>query len=150
MSTQPNPFLEVKDHSVSGETFQLKENKTFGYLETYPQPSSEKLPDYYKSEDYISHTDSKRSLFEKAYHTIRSISLKRKLKLINSFNSEEKKILDIGCGTGDFLKTAQNNNWTIVGIEPNKEARTIANSKTNNLAFDNSKLKDLPKHSFDV
>ncbi|MGB6268868.1 MAG: class I SAM-dependent methyltransferase, partial [Olleya sp.] len=42
------------------------------------------------------------------------------------------------------------NNWTIVGIEPNKEARTIANSKTNNLAFDNSKLKDLPKHSFDV
>ena len=73
-------YLTVKDYSVSGETFQLLYNKNFGYLETFPQPEGEKLSQYYKSEDYISHTDSKRNLFEKAYHVVRNIALKTKIK----------------------------------------------------------------------
>ena len=68
-------FLTVKDHSVSGEVFELVQNSEYGFLETTPQPTSDKLPEYYKSEDYISHTDSQRNLFEKAYHLVRSISL---------------------------------------------------------------------------
>lgn len=144
------PFLEVKDHSVSGETFQLVLNETYGFLETLPCPKTDQLSDYYKTEDYISHTDSKRNLFEKAYHFIRDISLKRKLELINSFDSEEKRLLDIGCGTGDFLKIAKENNWIISGIEPNKEARSIANKKTNNSVFNTAKLQELREHSFDV
>ena len=79
--------LKVKDHSISGEEFELIENLEYGFLETIPQPSSDKLPEYYQSEDYISHTDSKRNLFEKVYHIVRSMSLKKKLNLINSFIS---------------------------------------------------------------
>ena len=63
------------------------------------------------------------------------MSLKKKLKLINSFNFEDKTLLDIGCGTGDFLKIAQDNSWTVSGIEPNDSARQIANNKTNNSVF---------------
>ena len=100
-------YITVKDHSVSGEKFDLLYNKEFDLLETYPQPSIGQLPRYYKSQDYISHTDSQRNLFEKAYHLVRNISLKRKLKFINSFSSKEKRLLDVGCGTGDFLKKAQ-------------------------------------------
>ena len=143
-------YLEVKDHSVSGETFQLVLNETYGFLETSPQPKDEQLSDYYKTEDYISHTDSKRNLFEKVYHFVRGISLKRKLKLINSFNSEEKELLDIGCGTGDFLKTAQDSGWKISGIEPNESARKIANQKTNNSVFNTEKLIQFKTHTFDV
>ena len=148
--TKSNSYITVKDHSVSSEEFQLLVNNEFGYLETSPQPSSKKLPKYYKSEDYISHTDTKRNLFEKVYHLIRSISLKRKLKLINSFSSEEKNLLDVGCGTGDFLQIAQQNNWTVSGIEPNEDARQIANSKTNKSVNDIDHLLELPKHSYDV
>ena len=32
-------------------------------------------------------------------------------------------LLDIGCGTGDFLETAKQNNWQVSGIEPNNQAR---------------------------
>ena len=144
-----NP-LKVKDFSVSGEEFQLVENKEYGFLETIPKPSSDKLPGYYQSEDYISHTDSKRNLFEKVYHLVRSVSLKKKLKLINSLTSETKTLLDVGCGTGDFLQTAQQNQWTVSGIEPNKEARGIANNKTNNSVFDTEKLQEFQANSFDV
>ncbi len=143
-------FLEVKDHSVSGEYFQLIENIEYGFLETTPQPSAEALPDYYKSEDYISHTDSKRNLFESVYHVIRKISLKQKLKLINRCITDEKKLLDVGCGTGDFLQVAKHNNWKISGIEPNPQARAIANNKTDNSVFDLDQLLKFQPTSFNV
>lgn len=143
-------YLTVKDHSVSGEQFELIQNSEYGFLETTPQPSSEKLPDYYQSEDYISHTDSKRNLFEKAYHVVRSISLKKKLNLINSYSSQEKNLLDVGCGTGDFLEIAQQNNWHVSGIEPNEKARNIANKKTNNAIFKTDQLLKFEPNSFDV
>jgi 2-polyprenyl-3-methyl-5-hydroxy-6-metoxy-1,4-benzoquinol methylase len=142
--------LKVKDHSVSGEGFELIKNTEFGFLETTPQPSSDKLPEYYKSEDYISHTDSKRNLFEKVYHLVRTISLKKKLNLINSFSSEEKNLLDVGCGTGDFIQLALDNNWNVSGIEPNDQARKIANKKTNNSVFEIEQLLKFEANSFDV
>lgn len=143
-------FSTVKDYSVSGEVFELIQNSKYGFLETTPQPSSDTLSDYYESEDYISHTDSKRNLFEKVYHLVRAISLKKKLNLINVFSSEEKKLLDIGCGTGDFLQTAQQNAWTVSGIEPNQQARNIANKKTNESVFDVDQLLKFDADSFDV
>lgn len=151
-------YLQVKDHSVSGQDFQLIENTTYGFLETHPQPKVEQLPEYYNTEDYISHTDSKRNLFEKVYHTVRAFSLKSKVKLIESFfqaekpheSSNEKKLLDIGCGTGDFLQMAQKHHWEVFGIEPNEQARTIANSKTNQRVFNTEKLESFKTHSFDV
>jgi 2-polyprenyl-3-methyl-5-hydroxy-6-metoxy-1,4-benzoquinol methylase len=144
------PYLKVKDHSVSGEAFELIQNSEYGFLETSPQPTLDKLPEYYESEDYISHTDSKRNLFEKAYHLVRKLSLKKKLNLIDFYSNESKNLLDVGCGTGDFLQTAQLNNWTVSGIEPNQEARRIANKKTNNSVFDTGQLLEFNDASFDV
>jgi len=149
-NTLNQPFLKVKDFSVSGEEFQLYQNSEYGFLETVPKPSSEKLPEYYQSEDYISHTDSKRNLFEKVYHIVRKISLKKKLNLINAFASEEKVLLDIGCGTGDFLETAQQNKWQVSGIEPNEKARQIANKKTNQSVYETKDLSKFAHNSFDV
>ena len=148
--SKKQPYITVKDYSVSGEEFQLLHNKELDLLETFPQPSLDKLPEYYKSEDYISHTDTKRNLFEKVYHVIRKIALKRKLKLINSFGTHEKRLLDIGCGTGDFLEVAHKNNWTVSGIEPNEDARIIANKKVKNAVFEIEQLLKFEPQSFDV
>lgn len=149
MNKKPT-YLTVKDHSVSGEDFQLVHNEELDMLETIPQPSANTLSEYYKSEDYISHTDSKRNWFEKAYHFVRGMALKRKLKLINSFPVSGKTILDVGCGTGDFLQTAKNNSWNVYGIEPNEKARAIANSKTKNQVFDTNTLQEFESGTFDV
>jgi 2-polyprenyl-3-methyl-5-hydroxy-6-metoxy-1,4-benzoquinol methylase len=149
MKNKPT-YLTVKDYSVSGEEFHLIYNEELDMLETFPQPKAEKLSDYYESEDYISHTDTKRNLLEYVYHSVRQIALTRKLKLINSFGSETKNLLDIGCGTGDFLETALSANWNITGIEPNAQARSIANTKTNKAVFETEQLDKLKPHSFDV
>jgi hypothetical protein len=63
-------FLNVQDYSVSGETFELLHDSELDMLITHPQPSLEKLPSYYESADYISHTDGKKSLFEKMYQFV--------------------------------------------------------------------------------
>lgn len=150
IKNQNNIYLKVKDFSVSGEVFQLIENHEYGFLETTPQPSLNNLADYYNSEDYISHTNSKRNVFEKVYHLVRKISLKNKLNLINSLSKDTKQLLDIGCGTGDFLEIAQQNNWSVFGIEPNQQARGVANKKTNNVVFDTDQLSKFKNQTFDV
>ena len=144
------PYLKTKDHSISGESFELFQGERQGVLETRPQPQGDKLLEYYESEDYISHTDTKRNLLEHAYHYVRQIALKQKLNLINSFSTSEKKLLDIGCGTGDFLEITKNNNWNITGVEPNVDARNIAISKVGENVFDVAHLNHFSAHSFDV
>jgi len=140
-------FLTVKDYSVSQETFDLYYDETLDMLITHPQPSLENLGKYYESEDYISHTDGSRSLFEKAYQFVKQIALKNKLKCINELHQAKGILLDIGAGTGDFLAVANQNGWQTIGIEPNDKAKKIAQNKGVELIEATSLLTD---HSIDV
>lgn len=140
-------FLNVKDNSVSKETFELLYDENLDMLITSPQPDENNLGRYYESEDYISHTDAKRSIFEKAYHFVKNIALKNKLSLINDLQKSKGNLLDIGAGTGDFLLFAKNNGWKTVGIEPSEKAKSIAKAKGVELK---SSLSDLEKNSFDI
>jgi 2-polyprenyl-3-methyl-5-hydroxy-6-metoxy-1,4-benzoquinol methylase len=121
------PFLNCKDFTVSKETYEVMFHSKFDMLVTSPVPVD--LENYYKSEDYISHTDSKRSILDKVYQSVKNVTLKRKLNLINSFKTDSKNILDVGAGTGDFLNVCKNNGWSTVGVEPSSAARSIAKDK---------------------
>lgn len=127
-STQ-NVFIKVQDHSVSKENFELLIDEDLQLLKTHPQPELSVLGKYYESDDYISHTDAKRSVFEKMYHLVKSYSLKKKVGIINSYHPEKGALLDIGAGTGDFLAIAKDSGWKITGIEPNENAKKLAVSK---------------------
>lgn len=142
-----NIYITVKDHSVSGEEFQLLLDEELQLLKTHPQPAPEKLGKYYESDDYISHTDGKRSLFEKLYHAVKQKALRDKIKLIEGFQPAKGKILDIGAGTGDFLVMAKSSGWNVVGLEPNPKAKAIAEVK--GVTFLNE-LSQMPDHSADV
>lgn len=140
-------FLKVKDFTVSNETFDLVKNENYDILKTLPQPSLENLPSYYQSEDYISHTDSKRSLFEKLYHLVKLKNLSDKVRLITKLQRGIGHVLDLGAGTGDFLKTAASVKWEITGVEPNEAARNLAAQKNITLLSD---TKNLESAQFDI
>ncbi len=139
-------YLKVKDHSVTGESFELFRDENLDLLATFPKPLPEQLFRYYESDDYISHTDGNRSLFEKAYHFVKRTALKRKVSLINDCQ-EKGVLLDIGAGTGDFLAAAENAGWRIVGAEPSPKARDAAAAKGISLLESTAGLKD---NSFDI
>lgn len=142
-----NVYLKVKDHSVSGEVFELLMDEELQLLKTHPQPAPENLGGYYESDDYISHTDGKRTMFEKLYHIIKQKSLRDKVKLIENLNPSKGKLLDIGAGTGDFLVEAKKSNWNITGVEPSHKAKSIAESK--GITFVQS-IEHINDNSFDV
>ncbi len=137
-------YERCKDYLVSGEEFELLLDDNLDLLMTSPKPKTEDLGRYYESEDYISHTDSKKTPIDFVYQEVKKYALKQKLKLVNSFNSEEKKILDIGAGTGDFLKTCFEDGWNVYGVEPSEKAIEIAKGKIDKGQFFNS-VEELKK-----
>lgn len=141
------PVLVCKDHTVSGEFFELRKEMEMDLLATFPRPDLDRLPDYYKSEKYISHTDSKKGFLDRIYQQVKSLMLKNKLNWIQNEKSRLGKILDIGAGTGDFLLAAKKRGWEIFGAEPNSGARKLASKKGLELE---ERTSTFPDHNFDV
>ncbi len=77
-----NLELPTADHSVSGEAFEIYKCGDCGFHFTQEIPVPEKIGRYYKSEDYISHSDTKEGLINKLYHIVRDIMLERKYRLV--------------------------------------------------------------------
>lgn len=132
--------MNITDYSVSKEIFYLKYNEKYQLYKTEPIP--EKLGIYYQSEEYISHTDSKKTFIEKIYQYVKKYMLQKKIDLIHKYTKNRGKILDIGAGTGDFLKIAQENGWKITGIEPERKARNRAEEKGVLLEENQEKIND--------
>ncbi|MEM7298136.1 MAG: class I SAM-dependent methyltransferase [Bacteroidota bacterium] len=116
------------DHSVSGESFALVQCSKCSLVFTNPRPDQASLPDYYKSDQYISHTDKGNSLVNIIYKLVRNITLRKKHKLIQGYLNKGK-LLDYGCGTGYFVSYCQNRGWETLGYEPDQDARSQAEQK---------------------
>lgn len=138
------PFLNCKDHLVSDETYEIMLNQEKEMLVTSPIPSD--LEKYYNSEEYKSHHNSKKTFLNFIYNTVKKRSFKKKHTLFQNGTSD-KTILDIGAGTGDFLKYCQDQNFTVTGVEPNKVAREQAKEKGIDLY---EKIEEILGKKFDV
>jgi len=141
--------FSVRDHTVTGEEFTLKYVKELDMFQTIPQPAEKDLAKYYASDAYISHTASKRNVLEKVYHLVRAFMLKRKYKLVVNNTKAHGALLDIGCGTGDFLMEVKKQGWDTLGVEPNLKARSLAREKGLQV-YDALRLEQMPPNSFDV
>ncbi len=147
MQNEEKIYLSTKDFLVSGESFELISDSELDFLKTFPQPKAEELSKYYESQEYISHTDEKRGLFSKLYQLVKKWSLQKKVKLIFDQNNGVGTLLDIGAGTGDFLRIAKEKGWQVQGTEPNKNASKLALEKGIELK---SLLNDFEGKHFDV
>lgn len=121
-------FLTCKDYTVSQESFNIVSCKACSFKFTNPRPLDSEIGKYYKSEDYVSHSDTKKGLINRLYHMVRTRTLKQKLDLISSYVSRGT-ILDYGCGTGMFLKTCADAGWESFGFEPDLDAKKLAEEK---------------------
>ncbi len=118
-------FLDCKDYTVSRETFSIAQCNSCDFKFTNPRPEPKDLGKYYESTDYVSHSKSNKGFINSLYHIAKHYSLLKKIQLINGI-SKKGKLLDFGCGTGDFLNTCKVSGWEVSGVEPNGLARTTA------------------------
>jgi 2-polyprenyl-3-methyl-5-hydroxy-6-metoxy-1,4-benzoquinol methylase len=118
--------MKIKDHFLSQEIFEIKETDTKGVFKTSPIPSN--ISKYYESEDYISHHQDSGSLKEKLYKFLQSFNLQYKKNILVDRIKKGSRVLDYGCGAGEFVKFIENDFETL-GFEPDADARKAAQSK---------------------
>jgi 2-polyprenyl-3-methyl-5-hydroxy-6-metoxy-1,4-benzoquinol methylase len=135
------PFLVCKDYTVSQENFNIVSCKSCGFKFTNPRPENSVIGDYYKAEEYVSHSNTTKGVVNKLYHSVRNYTLKQKLKLISSYVSRGT-MLDYGCGTGMFLNVCKNDGWETYGMEPDDNARKMSIEKGLDVFSDKDKVSD--------
>lgn len=140
-SSQFEPFLVCKDYTVSQENFNIVSCKSCGFKFTNPRPENSVIGDYYKAEEYVSHSNTTKGVVNKLYHSVRNYTLKQKLKLISSYVSRGT-MLDYGCGTGMFLNVCKNDGWETYGMEPDDNARKMSIEKGLDVFSDKDKVSD--------
>lgn len=139
---------EIIDHAVSKETFIICRCQDCSLLFTNPRPKEEKIGPYYDFPEYYSHEKNNKNLTQLIYSKVRNYAVSEKVKLITKLKGTGK-LLDYGCGTGEFLSAANTQGWKVTGIEPTEKARTQANELLHGNVFENIDLLD-KKKKFDV
>jgi len=118
-------FIICEDHTVSRESFAIVQCNNCGLKFTNPRPSQELIGKYYESENYISHSNKGNNLVNIAYKFVRKITIQNKVNLIRGLKLENSvQLLDVGCGTGEFLAACIKKGWDCSGVEPSSGART--------------------------
>jgi len=149
-SSEINPLLTAKDHSVSKEEFVIWQCNVCTLRFTQDVPDEDSIGPYYQSQDYISHSNTDKGLMNKLYQKVRKYTLEQKAGLIINYTKPKGKILDIGAGIGAFLSVMKEKGWEIKGIEPDETARKNA-QQLFNLSLDQpSALEELQPASYDA
>ena len=121
-------YLKVNDHFLSREEFVIQECNNCGFRFVNPRPGPEEIGPYYQSEEYISHGAKKQDLMSRVYRLARIFSIRTKFGIVKKY-CRSGKILDIGCGTGEFLGYCRKQGYEVSGVEPNERARSFAESE---------------------
>ena len=141
--------LWIKDEFLTQEEFQIHECQKCGLLFTEPRPPKDKIGAYYKSEEYYSHQENKQGFIPKVYEKVKSINLKHKYNIATK-GMTSGKMLEIGCGVGDFLHTMEQHGWDCTGVEPSEEAKDIARKRTKAQLFSPEEIGQMEDASFDL
>lgn len=144
-SGQFNLYKSCTDFTVSKETFSIVSCTNCGLKFTNPRPAEEDLHTYYESEDYISHTNKGNSLLHNLYKLARVYTMQDKSKLLRKW-SPKGKLLDIGCGTGEFALYNKQLGWSVSGVEVNDKARRQAEEKLRQPLYPG--LQEVPEEKF--
>ena len=129
--------------ATNGKT-EIIECEFCGFKHLHPIPSKEEIQKYYEKQ-YYQEKKPKQLDYEKEMKEAKWSNLwyKDKLDILNNHtnkNNSNKRLLDVGCGNGLFLKFMNKNGWEVFGIEPSHSASEKATSLSTNVF--NTTLED--------
>jgi 2-polyprenyl-3-methyl-5-hydroxy-6-metoxy-1,4-benzoquinol methylase len=150
-SSDLKPALNATDYTVSHKVFEIWQCGNCQLRFTQDVPDVVSIGHYYRSEDYISHTDTKKGLVNSLYHLVRKQTLSDKRRLILSATRQKQgKLLDVGAGTGAFAAHMQQHGWEVTGLEPDEATRKRAADLYRIQLMPVENLYSLPADSYDV
>jgi 2-polyprenyl-3-methyl-5-hydroxy-6-metoxy-1,4-benzoquinol methylase len=142
-------FLQSSDLFLTKEEYTIVSCNSCGMKFVNPRPDASEIGKYYESSDYVSHDAGKKSGLNFLYKRVRNISIKNKYKLVKN-TAKGKKLLDIGCGTGEFIFFCKQHGFDVKGIEPGEKPRSYAQTKYKLDVYGEDYLEQLTLQDFDV
>ena len=142
-------YLPVKDLFLTQESFCVMQCDHCGLLFTDPRPDADHIGAYYESEDYLSHQENNKGLVPRIYEKVKQVNLRNKRRMALQ-GLAIGRLLDIGCGVGDFLRVVKASGWEVAGIEPSAAAQAIAAKRLGFMPLPPSAASSLADASFDV
>ena len=131
------PFLTVADRFNISQKFHLVQCQDCGFVYLSPRPGEKGISRYYQDSGYQPHQKEALSFSGKVYQAVRIWNNYYKRRLIEKYG-HKGKILDYGCGTGEFLLEMKNSGWEAYGLEPSVTAAAVAGN------YQLSIIPDLP------
>ena len=122
-STSIQQVLTAKDHTVTAESFSIWQCAHCSLRFTQDVPASDAIGRYYKSENYISHSETNKGIVNWLYLRVRKFTLSSKRNfVVDKTGIKSGSLLDIGAGAGAFLHHMQQHGWSVEGVEPDDQA----------------------------
>lgn len=115
-----------------------------------PRPTAEELKAFYDDyhDNFSKSTMADSNFAQQRYRELEECLQRYALKLAKK---TEKTLLDIGCGTGNFLQVAQKAGWQITGTEIASRATSLASQNVGNHILQGDIVDlDLPTSSYDL
>ncbi len=108
--------------------FKVIDCEVCGFKHLDPIPSKEEIKEYYERQYYQKKIpkllDPQKEAKESRWSALK---YRDSLSTLNEYiGDESKRLLDIGCGNGFFLKFMSENGWESFGIEPSPKASEYA------------------------
>jgi 2-polyprenyl-3-methyl-5-hydroxy-6-metoxy-1,4-benzoquinol methylase len=143
--------LSAKDHTVTSDTFNIWQCAHCSLRFTQNVPSSHEIGRYYKSDNYISHSETNKGIINWLYLRARkfTLSLKRNF-VVDKTGIKNGHLLDIGAGAGAFLHHMQQNGWKVEGLEPDDQAVQRASNEYGLHLKPTSQLFSFTARTFDA
>lgn len=123
--------------------FDIVKDENFGYKRLEPIPNDKQLQEFYYKKYYELKSNSDTGSIDR-FAKLEEENEKRKKELewlekteykdfydflTQNINSSYKQLLDVGCGTGEFLNFMSDLKFKCTGIEPSKDAAEKAKQK---------------------
>lgn len=102
--------------------------KNCGLFYVNPRPTEQSIINFFNESKSV---DSYSDLVESRKQERKELIFKPIYNILKGHLPEEASVLEIGCGAGLLLETIkeQNSKWNVAGVEPNKRAVEICESK---------------------
>src|SRR3954468_15532847 len=81
-SAAVSKVLTCTDYTVSKEQFDVWKCSNCTFKFTQNAPAANYIGRYYQSEDYVSHSDTKKGIVNRLYHIVRNVTLRTKRDLV--------------------------------------------------------------------
>jgi 2-polyprenyl-3-methyl-5-hydroxy-6-metoxy-1,4-benzoquinol methylase len=122
-----------------------------GFRFTNPYPSQDDIGVFYESDDYVPVSNTTKGLINKGYHVARRVMLRAKRAMVTRLTGRGSgRLLDIGCGTGEFAGVMKEAGWQVQGVEPYAAARESAQARFGVPVVDVPQQASLSDRSYDL